>query len=333
MWTVAVLAVLVIAGVLAWSRAASSPAIRHVHGMAFDPRDPGRLWVATHDGLLVWEEPGRWRGRVGPVVDLMGFSAAPDGTLYASGHPGPGLDLANPLGLARSADGGRTWEPLSLEGVVDFHAMAASPARPGLIYGYFYGDGQFYRSEDGGRTWSRTPAPDLAGPRGLGPLQLVAHPSEPDTLLAAGETGLLLTTDAGRTWKLLREGVVTVATFLPGRGRGTGAGNATAPGGNSDAATGGDSDPETGGNPDAGPAPILAYELSTGLLRSDDGGRTWQPAVRGGGTGLPADPNDPLAALAVHPSQPQRLYAISMAGRLWRSSDGGGTWERVWAPE
>ncbi|QBS38248.1 hypothetical protein E1B22_11405 [Thermaerobacter sp. FW80] len=324
-WMVAVLAVLVTAGVLAWSRAASSPAIRHVHGMTFDPRDPGRLWVATHDGLLVWEEPGRWRGRVGPVVDLMGFSAAPDGTLYASGHPGPGLDLANPLGLARSADGGRTWEPLSLEGVVDFHAMAASPARPGLIYGYFYGDGQFYRSEDGGRTWSRTPAPDLAGPRGLGPLQLVAHPTDPATLLAAGENGLLLSTDGGRTWEPLRNGVVTAAAFVPGTDRGTGAGTGTGTGGNSDAGT--------GGNPDAGPAPILAYELSTGLLRSDDGGRTWQPAAPGGGAGLLADPNDPLAALAVHPSQPQRIYAITMTGTLWRSTDGGGTWETIGAPQ
>ncbi|EKP95516.1 F510_1955 family glycosylhydrolase [Thermaerobacter subterraneus] len=291
----AVAGVIVAGGVLGWGGAASSPSIRHVHGMAVDPGDPNRLWVATHDGLLVWEEPGGWRGRVGPVADLMGFSAGPDGRLYASGHPGPQLNLDNPLGLARSEDGGRTWEPVSLEGVVDFHAMAVSPAHPGLIYGYFYGDGQLYRSEDGGQTWTRTPASDLAGPRGLGPLQLVAHPTDPATLLAAGENGLLLSTDGGRTWERLRDGVVTAAAFVPGTDRGT----------------------------------ILVYDAAEGLLRSTDGGRTWQPA----GSGLRVDPQDPLAALAARPDAPQRIYAITMTGTLWRSTDGGGTWETIGAPQ
>ena len=303
-------------GLLARQRAASSPSIRHVHGMAFDPADPNRLWVATHDGLLIWEEPAGWRGRVGPVIDLMGFAAGPDGRLYASGHPGPGVDLANPLGLVQSEDGGRRWEPVSLEGVVDFHAMAVSPARPGLVYGYFYGDGRFYRSEDGGRTWARRPAPELAGPRGLGPLQLVAHPTDPATLLAAGEDGLQLSTDSGARWVRLYEGVVTTAAFVPQGDRGPGTGGPSA----------GDGAEATGA---AGPgsATILAYDVAQGLLRSTDGGRTWQPA----GSGLPLDPEDPLAALAVHPGAPQRIYAITMTGSLWISTDGGETWETVGA--
>jgi hypothetical protein len=34
---------------------------------------------------------------VGPVVDLMGFTVTPEGRHPASGHPGTGTDLPEPL--------------------------------------------------------------------------------------------------------------------------------------------------------------------------------------------------------------------------------------------
>ena len=49
----------------------------------------------------------------GQVIDLMGFAVAPDGTYYASGHPGAGVDLPQPVGLITSTDAGRTWRVAS----------------------------------------------------------------------------------------------------------------------------------------------------------------------------------------------------------------------------
>lgn len=241
-----VAALLFAAGLFAWQGARGDapgvrPHIRHVHGMAADPYDPGRLYVATHDGLWVWREPDGWQGRVGPVIDLMGFSlGAAAGELFSSGHPGPGARMPNPVGLIRSRDGGRSWEILSLAGEVDFHAMAVSPAGPRRVYGFFYG--LFCRSDDGGLSWSRQRIEALAAPDGRGPLQLVAHPTDPDTLLAAGASGLLRSTDGGRSWETLLPGPVTSAAFVP-----------------------------------RDPQGLLAYQLERGLVRSPDGGRTWQP--------------------------------------------------------
>lgn len=224
-WAAAV--ALLLAGGLYASRGVSGisggrPSFRHLHGLAVDPYDPARLYVATHDGLWIWREPEGWQGRVGPRIDLMGFNvgAAP-GELFSSGHPGPGTPLANPVGLIRSRDGGRTWETVSLAGEVDFHALAVGPSVPGRgteahrVYGFFYGDGLFYRSDDGGRTWARQRVDVLAGPDGRGPLQLVAHPDDPDVLLAAGGQGLLRSTDGGRSSEVLLPGPVTAAAFVP----------------------------------------------------------------------------------------------------------------------
>lgn len=279
-------------GLYAWQGARGGaggtwPPVRHVHGLAVDPSDPARLYVATHDGLWAWREPDGWQGRVGPVIDLMGFSpgAAP-GELFSSGHPGPGTPLPNPVGLIRSRDGGRTWETLSLAGEVDFHALTVSPAGGRRVYGFFYGDGLFYRSDDGGLTWSRQRVAALAGPDGRGPLQLVAHPADPDSLLAAGESGLLRSTDGGRSWETLLPGAVTVAAFVP-----------------------------------RDPRRLLAYELERGLLQSADGGRTWQPA------GLKVEGQDPVAFLAVHPDDPETVYAATFGAALLRSRDGGRTWQ------
>lgn len=55
----------------------------------------------------------------------MGFSVAGPDHFYASGHPGQGIDLPNPVGLIESRDGGMTWAPLSRQGDSDFYALTA----------------------------------------------------------------------------------------------------------------------------------------------------------------------------------------------------------------
>ncbi|MDT0167302.1 hypothetical protein Q9R32_17250, partial [Actinotalea sp. AC32] len=79
----------------------------HVHGVAFNRADD-KVYLATHDGLFRYDDTGPVR--VGPVIDLMGFTAAGPDHFYSSGHPGPGVDMANPVGLIESTDAGETRE-------------------------------------------------------------------------------------------------------------------------------------------------------------------------------------------------------------------------------
>lgn len=114
-----------------------------MHGIAVNRADD-QVYLATHDGLFRYDAEGPTR--IGPVIDLMGFSVVGPDHFYASGHPGPGVDLPQPVGLISSTDGGHTWDPLSRQGESDFHALTASTAG---VVGY---DGIALRSTSDGTT-------------------------------------------------------------------------------------------------------------------------------------------------------------------------------------
>lgn len=168
----------------AQSTPASGLPSSHVHGLGVNG-DTGQVQLATHDGLFdVTKSPA---AKIGDTNDLMGFTAAGPGTFYASGHPGPGSALPNPMGLIRSVDGGKTWEQLSRQGESDFHALTAS--KSGIV-AY---DGTLRTSPDG-KTWTTATA-------GFAPAVLASTP-ETETVLATTPKGLQRSTDGGKTWKL-----------------------------------------------------------------------------------------------------------------------------------
>lgn len=156
----------------------------HVHGMAVNPAD-GLLYLGTHSGTLAVD--GRTITHVGEsTIDLMGFAAAGPDHFYASGHPGPHDDLPNPVGLIESTDGGRTWQPLSLTGEVDFHALGAAGDQ---VYGF---SGRLVRTSNG-TDW--TP-----GAADLAPASIAVDPADGDRVVATTEHGPVLSTDAGQSF-------------------------------------------------------------------------------------------------------------------------------------
>ncbi|NSX38529.1 exo-alpha-sialidase [Pseudarthrobacter oxydans] len=182
------------------STAAAEVPSSHVHGLSVD-RETDQVLLATHEGLFdVTQSPAT---KIGGTNDLMGFTAAADhGVFYASGHPGPGSDLPNPLGLIKSVDGGKTWEQLSRQGESDFHALTTS--RSGII-AY---DGTLRISPDG-MTWS-----DVA--TGFVPAVLAGTP-ETDTVLATAREGLQRSTDGGKTWQRVTTApILQFAAFASG---------------------------------------------------------------------------------------------------------------------
>lgn len=185
--------------------AGSSPAISnggspmpdaHVHGLSVSTT--GQVLLATHDGLFdITKQPA---AKIGATNDLMGFTGGTDhGVLYASGHPGEGSDMADPLGLIRSTDAGKTWEKLSRQGESDFHALTAT--KSGIV-GF---DGALHTSPDG-KNWTAA-AVDFV------PAVLAGNPTS-DTVLATTPQGIRRSTDGGKTWTTVDSGpVVQFAAF------------------------------------------------------------------------------------------------------------------------
>lgn len=169
----------------------------HVHGVAFNPADD-KVYLATHDGLFRYDDSGPVR--VGPVIDLMGFTAAGPDHFYSSGHPGPGVDMANPVGLIESTDAGETWATLSREGQTDFHSLTASA---GGVMGF---DGTAVLNTADGQSWT-TMSPPVAT------FALAASP-DGTTVLITSQSGPARSTDGGKTWALIADAPPLQLTFF-----------------------------------------------------------------------------------------------------------------------
>lgn len=163
---------------------ANTDALGHVHGIVRDPSDDVVL-LATHYGLFRVEDGVL--SPVGPTIDLMGFTLAPEGRYLASGHPGAGVDLPEPVGLIESTDQGESWTVVSRGGESDFHALTADAER---VLGF---DGELRMSTDA-QNWETLaiPAPPAALAMGPGTGRIAA----------ATEAGLLLSAD-GSSWETL----------------------------------------------------------------------------------------------------------------------------------
>lgn len=118
--------------------------IGHVHGLGVDPAD-GALYAAGHYGVFRIGENGvptriadRWQ-------DTMAFTVTGPSTFLGSGHPDLREDLPPHLGLIESDDAAQTWEPLSLQGEADFHALEVVDDR---VFGYDSASGRILTTTD-----------------------------------------------------------------------------------------------------------------------------------------------------------------------------------------
>ena len=110
-------------------------------------------------------------------------SATPACTSRAAGHL---------LGLIESRDAGRSWQPLSLLGEADFHALQVVHGR---VYGYDATGGRFMVSSDR-RHWQVRSELELTS--------FAVSPADPELIMAATERGLARSRDGGRRWQSIR---------------------------------------------------------------------------------------------------------------------------------
>ena len=243
----------------------------HIHGLGVNPAD-GALFVATHTGLFR-APPGKMRARrvADRFQDTMGFTVTGPDRFLGSGHPDGREGLPPFLGLIRSTDAGRTWQPVSLLGERDFHVLEADGSR---IYGYG-SDFESRRagllvSEDGGRTWEeRTPPEPL--------ISLAIDPGDPQRVVASGEDAIYASMDAGRGWRPLGDtpGMLAWpeqdALFLVGF---DGSVARSSDAGRTWSSVGAVDGPPAAFDSAAGELYVALHDGT--VVRSRDGGRSWQ---------------------------------------------------------
>jgi len=264
---------------------------------------------------LAWRMIGPFRG--GRVTAVAGHADQPY-TFYMGTTGG---------GVWKTTDGGMTWFPTtdSTRMAGSIGAIAVAPSDPNVVY---VGTGEspprgnvspgngMYRSTDAGKSWSAVGLPDA------GQIAAIAvHPTNPDLVYAAvlghifgpnEQRGVYRSADGGKTWnKVLYRDANSGAIALV-------------------------MDPT---NPRVLYAALWqtrrypwGFESGgpgSGIFKSTDGGDHWTEITRN--RGLPDSGVVGKVGIAVSPADPNRVWAIVEHdnGGVFRSDDGGATWQRV----
>jgi len=277
------------AGAAAWRP--EGPDTGNVRDVAFDPHRPGTVWAATANG-------GVWRSGDG----------GRSWTLPGTGMMGRKIEWLEP----DPGTAGTLWAGID------------SPGRPSL-----------FRSRDDGATWERVTDryPGVLGTLQPTGARIAFAPSRPAEIWVPSTNLHYRSRDGGKTWSDFRVPGQDAYVFAV--------------------------DPAD---------PQVVYAGGRGdthhLSRSDDGGASWTPVGEGldgtlrllvvdpsapqvvwtvvgfnqlhrsadrGATfarvAIPADGTDEIWKLAIDPSDSRRLWAATESG-LFRSADGGATWQR-----
>ncbi|MGW6194321.1 F510_1955 family glycosylhydrolase [Bacillus cereus] len=186
----------------------TSGKIEHIHGIGYAGNMPG-VSIATHSGIKVYQN-GKWLETTTELHDYMGFQATKNG-FFASGHPEPGANLKNPLGLMKSSDGGNTLEKLAFYGESDFHNLAVGYNTEAI---YLYNERPnsklqqgFYFSTNSGQEWKNSKLQGLSSTIH----SFSVHPDQSSVVAVSAKDGVYLSTDYGNTFKLFSKSLESTA--------------------------------------------------------------------------------------------------------------------------
>lgn len=193
-------------GTLKWSRRpgpgwiAANPAdvVEPTRALAVDPSRPQTIWVGdgqtvltSRDGGTSWEATAPLPSRICSVLGAIAVAPTRSRTVYLAGfEDGPFCDpTQTPSSSFRTTDGGRSWEPMAIDGF----GLAVDPVEPEALCVF---GSALACSTDGGATWN--PA---TGPDGLnGVFALAIDPRDTRQIYAASFRGLLASRNRGRSF-------------------------------------------------------------------------------------------------------------------------------------
>ena len=268
-----------------------------VYYLVSHPSTPEVVFAGTDYGLARSDDAGRrWQLLDNPLQQYSVWALAIDPeepeVMFAGTSQGC---------LFRSPDGGKSWEQRPVEvakecmnvGVPRTTAVAIDPANRDHIWMSIEVDG-FRRSLDRGETWTTV---EVRNPDGH---DVKVSAGAPHTVLLMSNADLYTSSDDGATWKETHAREAFPYTFCR---------NLTVQPGHPQVIFLGHGQGVPG---------------DTGcLLRSRDSGHTWEPIY------LTPEPNSSMWTVAVHAADPDLMYANSLFGYVYRSDNGGDSWEKL----
>ncbi|MEY4051577.1 MAG: glycoside hydrolase [Chitinophagia bacterium] len=279
------------------------------NGGVWKTTDYGHTWKPIFDAENT--------GSVGDVA----VAPSNSNVIYVGSGEGiqrPDLSIGN--GLYKSNDAGKTWTNMGLHDAQQIGGISIDPKNENRIFvaalGHPYGPNKergVYRSLDGGKTIEQV----LYIDENTGAVQVLIDPNHTNIVFATiwaarqgpwengawdGEaSGLYKSIDGGNTWKKITKGFPT--TTEDGLGR---IGFTIAP-----------------SNSNRMYATVDAAKKG-GIYRSDDGGESWYMLTSDGRLwGRGSD----FAEVKADPKNEDIVYSANVV--MWRSKDGGKTWEGI----
>ena len=308
-------------GAAGWSVSATRLDGLHISCTAYEPKHRG-LFAGVHEGTvyfsadegLTWEPRGN--GLTINHIFTLGYAEPPSGVVIYAG--------TEPAALFKSHDYGQSWQELpALRGVPDtdkwcFPApphqghtktLAFDPRDLTHIYAGIE-QGALLESTDGGYSWAELD--DFSKPDDLvykDVHQIFLRPTNPEEIFMTGGMGLYHSTDRGRHFEHLtnrgfRIGYPDQLVFSPEDDRVI-------------FMSGSSSNPGSWRQ---------SHHASSTIVRSRDGGRTWEEA----NNGLPKDMRANIEAMSLYSwSGGYALFAGNTDGDIFLSENRGESWTTI----
>jgi photosystem II stability/assembly factor-like uncharacterized protein len=181
-------------------------------GGVFKSTDSGAHWTPVFD-------------QVYSIGALALDPSNPNICYVGTGESNSAIDNYDGAGVFRTTDGGATWQSLGLEATARIGAIEVDPQNPNRIFVAAMGrqfstspERGFYRSEDGGVSWTRT----LFVNDSTGVIDIAVNPAHPETVYCATwervrrltyrraygpGCGIWRSVDHGGTWTRLQNGL------------------------------------------------------------------------------------------------------------------------------
>ncbi|MBP6002921.1 MAG: hypothetical protein KA746_05755 [Pyrinomonadaceae bacterium] len=255
-----------------------------VRVVAIDPKDKNRLYISTLDGQVhTSADAGKtWSLLVNLnkpqlILDQLFVDSRDSKIIYTSGHRHKA-----PGGFFRSVDGGATWKESKELKNESIHAMTQSPIDPSIItVGTTHG---VWISRNSGEDWEMLSSPTAP----VNVDSLAIDPRSNSTMYAGTWWRAYKTTDSGKSWRLIKNGMIDDSDVF--------------------AITINPRNPEN----------VIASACS-GIYESQNGGEKWSKIQ-----GIPSQSRR-TRDIVQHPSLPGTVYAGTTEG-FWMSTNGGKSW-------